>query len=259
MKDKIIIFDLDDTLILEEALAKKAFLKTCSLAEKKYKIDRYSLYETVKAKAKVLWHGYETEDYAMKIGISSWEALWGDFSGDDENLKIIRSFIDEYRLNSWYSALLEYNVDDIEFSKKLACKFISARAKLNEFFPESLSVLKKLFKTYRLGLLTNGAPGIQWAKINKSGIKKYFNHIIISGEVGIGKPNIEIFNEVLNKFKAIKDNIIYIGNSPRSDIDGAKNAGFYTVWINRDGKQYEGKHKPDKTIKNLKEIFKIIP
>ncbi len=258
MKDLVIIFDLDDTLILEEPLAKKAFLTTCALAEDKYGISRYSLYETARAKSKELWYSYDTKDYVQKIAISSWEALWGDFSGDDENLGKIRGFIDDYRLNTWRNALLEHKIDDLEFSKVLADKFVAARSALSEFFPESLSVLKRLARNYRLGLITNGAPGIQRAKIRMAGIKKYFDHIIISGEIGMSKPNAGIFFKALDAFHTTKDRVIYIGNNLRSDVAGAKNAGLYTVWINRGKKENDGTTKPDAAIVNLKKIYKII-
>ena len=50
--------------------------------------------------------------------------------------------------------------------------------------------LIKLREIYQLALVTNGAPDLQREKIQGSKLALYFDAILISGEVGIGKPDI---------------------------------------------------------------------
>ena len=87
-------------------------------------------------------------------------------------------------------------------------------------------MLDHLVSEFQLGIITNGAPDLQWEKINGGNLKKYFKHIIISGEVNYGKPDKQIFNVALNKFQVNKESVIMIGDSIDSDIEGAKASGI---------------------------------
>lgn len=81
-----------------------------------------------------------------------------------------------------------------------------------------------------LVLITNGPERTQRDKIEKLGLGDYFDEIIISGEVGFAKPNPIIFKIAHLR---VGEKGPYIGNSPRHDVKGAKEAGFRSVLIDR--------------------------
>ena len=110
---KAIIFDLDDTLVVEKASADAAILETCELVKTKYQIDPKLLFKTVKETCRTLWHQAPARQYCLDIGISSWEGLWAKFLGENGELKILREWAPKYRLNSWYGSLCKHGIDDI--------------------------------------------------------------------------------------------------------------------------------------------------
>lgn len=114
-----IIFDLDDTLIVEVAAVEAAFLATCQLAHKKYGIDTQKLYHTVKNQGRQLWNDFANIQYCDNIGIGYWEGLWGNFIGNDRNLKFIRDRIPNYRYEVWSNALAEFKINDSIFVLQL--------------------------------------------------------------------------------------------------------------------------------------------
>ncbi len=83
---KVVLFDLDDTLVIEERAADQAFITTCKIVAKKFGIDSELLYSTIRNISRGLWRSSSTIDYCRSIGISFWEGLWVNFDGDDANL-----------------------------------------------------------------------------------------------------------------------------------------------------------------------------
>ncbi len=259
MKKTVIFFDLDDTLVVEEACAERSFIATSIYAQKKYGINPNELHVSVRTRARELWHKMPTYPYCSEIlGISSWEALWAKFIGENKNLKKLNKLAGQYQTNSWYKGLLDFNIDDRTFAKELSRRFNIERRKRHILFPEVMEVLKKIASNYRLGLITNGTPDLQWEKIKGAGIESFFEHVVISGDVNVKKPNKEIFLRAIISFKTTKENCIMAGNSLGSDILGAKNAGIYSIWINRNKKELKGDIQPDKIITNLNELTEIL-
>ena len=73
MAIRSILFDLDDTLVIEGASADAAFLATCARAHEKYGIDPEALHQTVRHHAGELWRASPTITYCRAIGVSSWK------------------------------------------------------------------------------------------------------------------------------------------------------------------------------------------
>ncbi len=249
----VLFFDLDDTLVIERASAEEAFLAAARLAQERYTIDPELLSQQVKIRARELWHELPTYPYCVKIGISSWEGLWGDFTGEHRMLGELSRLTDRYRLDSWHRALRDSDIDDRELALELSGRFIAERRKRHIPFPETAAVLTDLAAGSRLGMITNGAPAIQREKIEGSGIGHFFDDIIISGEVNAGKPEREIFRLAMNRFNAEPAACAIVGDSINRDIAGGQQAGMRTIWINRDGKKLET-HRPDHIIASLTEI-----
>jgi putative hydrolase of the HAD superfamily len=258
MKDKIVFFDLDETLMLEKASAEESFISASGYAEERYRISPVKLSESVRRRARELWHKMPTYQYCRDIGISSWEGLWGNFSGEHEKLRELHLLAEEYRINSWRQALLDLDVDDEGCAIELSRRFAVERRKRHILFPEVLSVLSEIRNDYRLGLITNGAPDIQRDKIAGAGIESLFEHIIVSGEVNVGKPQREIFLIAIERFRANTMNCTMVGDSINRDIGGAKNAGIHSIWVNRYGQENGREIQPDYTIDNLLELPEIL-
>ena len=73
-----------------------------------------------------------------------------------------------------------------------------------------------------VGLVTNGPADVQRDKIDLLGLWPEIDFAVISGEVGVEKPDPAIFREALRAGNATAADAIYIGDSPEFDMDGAR-------------------------------------
>ena len=250
-----VLFDLDDTLVVEYRSADEAFIETINLIE--HRIHKDEFIKAIRYQAREQWYKLPTIDYCLKVGISSWEALWADFTGEQENLKQLKSLADTYRFETWNETLHRFNINNSEVAFKLGNEFKRIRNSKHVLYPDTLDILNFLKPVYKLGLISNGAPDLQWKKINGSNLKHYFDCIVISGEHGYGKPDARLFSAAMNGLKAAKSRTIMIGDSLESDIKGAKNFGLKTIWINRNNHP-TCDLKPDYEIDYLLKIKDIL-
>jgi len=253
-----ILFDLDDTLVVEVASADAAFLATCAIARERYGIDPEQFHQTVRDKARELWHTSLTHPYCRAIGISSWEGLWARFVGDETGLEALRVWAPTYRHESWHRALAEYGVRDHSFADQLADTFQRARRTRHIVYPDVEPALKALRRTYRLALVSNGAPDLQREKIRGSKLGPYFDAVIISGEVGVRKPQPRVFTLALDRLDVGPETAVMVGNSLESDIAGAQQAGLRAIWLNRGAKECNPTIQPDAEITSLSELRSLL-
>lgn len=93
-------------------------------------------------------------------------------------------------------------------------------------------VLDYLHGRYDMAIITNGFKEVQYDKIIKSGLSKYFRKIFISEEVGAQKPKKEIFEYAIKSMNAPKNSSLMIGDSWDADIVGAMNFGIDQIYYN---------------------------
>jgi putative hydrolase of the HAD superfamily len=250
-----IFFDLDDTLVVEEASVEEAFLAAGARAQRKHGIDPQAFTQSIRQNARRIWKASPINPYCQTIGISSWEGLWARFLWDDPNMKALREWAPTYRREAWSSALAEHGVDDAPFAEELVTIFQNERRARHIPFPDSEPVLKELGKNHRLGLISNGVPDIQREKIEGAKLIHHFESITISGEVGIGKPDAQIFEAAMDALKVPAGAALMVGNSLKRDIAGAQRAGLRAIWVNRPGFEPRDDIAPDIEIKNLLELL----
>jgi len=118
-------------------------------------------------------------------------------------------------------------------------------------------LLLDLKGAYRLGLLTNGQPDMQWPKIKTLGIEGLFDAIVISGEVGIYKPDRRIFEVLLARLGMEAHRTLYVGDSQEMDVAGAKSAGMRSAWVRRNG-EGDPATAPDVSIGRVDELREVL-
>src|SRR5271170_2940119 len=177
LKVRAVIFDLDETLIEEEATNDASALAAGRIAQARRGVDPVALLAALRRRSRELFLAGPMIDYCRDIGISAREALWGSFTGDDSSLAQLRDWMPSYRLHSWMGALNESGIDDHALAAELAEFFAIDRRRRHVVFAETEQVLHELKKYFRLALLTNGAPDIQGAKIEGSNLASFFETI----------------------------------------------------------------------------------
>ena len=101
------------------------------------------------------------------------------------------------------------------------------------FIPGAVELLEYLAPKYRLYLASNGTARVQAARLDSSGIRRYFSDIFISQEMGADKPGAVFFQRCFARIPGFSpDRGIIIGDSLTSDIRGGNNAGLKTCWFN---------------------------
>lgn len=97
--------------------------------------------------------------------------------------------------------------------------------------PGAIDFVRALAEKYPLTIVSNGFVEVQYKKIEASGLRNCFAHIILSEEVGCQKPNPKIYEEALRQNGLKADDVLMIGDSWTSDIQGAINAGIDQLWV----------------------------
>ncbi|MBW2971046.1 HAD family hydrolase [Candidatus Woesearchaeota archaeon] len=120
-------------------------------------------------------------------------------------------------------------------------------------YPETLKVLQTLKKKYKIVLISNTDCFSIKSVVEKFELDKYFDLMVFSYDTGMLKSNPKAFENALKKLKLKKEDVIMVGDSMESDIQGAKNAGIDAVLIDRrDRREFENK------IVTLDELEKLL-
>lgn len=120
-------------------------------------------------------------------------------------------------------------------------------------------ICKKLYGKFRLYIITNGFAKIQHGRFDQSVLKKYFENIFISEEIGAEKPSIDYFNAVAAAIPDFdREKALVIGDSVTSDIKGGIAAGIDTCWFNPNRKIAPDGMNMTYIINDLSEIENIL-
>lgn len=131
--------------------------------------------------------------------------------------------------------------------------FIQARNQI-DLYDDVLPGLALLSGRYRLSTASNGN-----ADLTKVGIAHWFERSISAREVGVAKPGAAIFRKVIEGTDLQMSDVLYVGDDPALDIEGARNAGMNTAWVNRNGDPWPATLVPaDYAITAITELASLL-
>lgn len=260
MGKQAVLFDLDDTLLWDDRSVKEAFETTCKAGAEAAGVDPEQLEESVRKEARALYESYETFPFTKMIGINPFEGLWANFrEGEQEEFRKLERLAPGYRKEAWTRGLRALGVEDEILGAKLAEQFPAERRSRPIVYDETFRVLDALKGKYKLLLLTNGSPDLQREKL--AGVPElvpYFDHIIISGEFGEGKPAASIFRHALERLGIEPEHGIMVGDKLTTDILGANTIGITSVWVNRHSAVRNDDIIPSHEIAHLEELLLLL-
>ena len=111
-------------------------------------------------------------------------------------------------------------------------------------------------KGYRLHMCSNGFHEVQYKKLAACGLRDHFDTIILSEDAGVNKPSPLYFDYALRASGASRETTVMIGDNLQTDIIGARDAGFDTIFFNRWNVDPSG--IPDHTVMSLQEIEELL-
>jgi putative hydrolase of the HAD superfamily len=141
--------------------------------------------------------------------------------------------------NQCNKQMLEYlgvDGDTVAIAKQITDVFPTSSAiqwRIYSDVPNSLGELKEM--GFALGVISNFDPFLKDI-LARLDLAQYFNVIIASTEVGVLKPDPEIFRLALEKVGLDAEDSIYVGDAYYPDIVGATSAGLTPVLIDRDNR-----------------------
>ncbi len=164
-----------------------------------------------------------------------------------------------------YRRLLEREgYDDLNLARQIAEEYRRIRIASVNLYPGTNELLQDLSLRFSLGVISNGPSPVQRAKLSKFHLGDYFDAIIISGEVGVEKPEKAIFRAALGEVGADAEESAHVGDSLMHDIVGARGAGLVSFWVNRQARDYlhpdanVSDVAPDYELSDLRELPPIL-
>lgn len=134
----------------------------------------------------------------------------------------------------WYQALLEkwgcaYRLS----AKELAEHYDTTFGDHNVIFEHTVPLLKELKKRGKLvGVITNGPSYLQNHKMDESGLREYCDIVVVSGDLGVHKPDKKIFEITAERLGLKCEECVYVGDHPINDIQGALSSGMSAIRMN---------------------------
>ena len=105
--------------------------------------------------------------------------------------------------------------------------------KVVDLLPGAVDVILELKRRgYILGAVTNGVSSLQNLKLDTAGIRGYFDLTVVSGDIGIYKPDRRIFDEAARRAGVENSEVVFVGDHPVNDIQGALGAGMKAIRMN---------------------------
>ncbi len=234
-----VFFDLDETLLDDDAAMRGAASLTCHALARKYPwLDIENLADTYTRLSNEAWTSYGSVPKATGSVVSSGR---------------------EIRQQVWGRALSLYGISHRDAAELAATVYQQERRRTYRLFPDAVELLTAILGRFKTGIITNGAGDVQREKILVTGIGAFIDELFISGELGVGKPDPEIFRIGLQTLGVSSDEALHIGDSLSSDIAGAKSAGMQTVWVNRKNMPRDPQlPTPDIEIPSLTNLMPIL-
>lgn len=123
----------------------------------------------------------------------------------------------------------------------------------------AVDVMQSLHGKSRLVIVTNGLQAVQRSRFAHSVIKDFITDIVISEEIGVAKPHTRFFEIAAARLgNPDKKEVLIIGDSLTSDIQGGVNYGIDTCWYNPRSEPKPNDIQITYEIKHLRELLEIL-
>ncbi|WP_216830009.1 HAD family hydrolase [Alkalihalobacterium elongatum] len=241
MRWRTVCFDLDNTLFSHEDAFEKAIcycfekLQEQWLQENRIEspIDVAMWFKTFKKYSDLHWNQFETRKITAQT----------------------------YRRLRYHDTMKEFQMP---YSDKEADAFHAQYYDIVDSFSEPFEGLDELMnelkeRNVKVGIITNGGVDTQYRKIEKIGLSSFINNdqIFVSDELGVAKPNREIFDLALRKL-GVTNEKLFIGDSWEHDVCGAIDAGWDAIYLNTRKQPASTDHEPVATYTKLTQVLNLI-
>jgi putative hydrolase of the HAD superfamily len=233
-----VFFDLDDTLLDDDRCWRVAVSRTCrDLALRHPSVDR-----------RMLETGY----------LETSPRLWATF-GSAPRTAAGASTARDLRLAVWQSVLDGCGVEAPGVASEAVDVYERHRRGTYACFADVRSVIERLRERLRLAVITNGPSEGQREKLDITGLTPLLDLVVVSSDLGVGKPDAAIFRFALDQLGLDPACVWHVGDNLLTDVGGARNTGLGSVWLNRRRlPPTEAAPSPDHEIATLTELLALL-
>jgi putative hydrolase of the HAD superfamily len=234
---RAILFDLDDTLILGDALTDASWMLAC---------DRYWARTPA---------GSATELREAIRAQSNW------FYSDLARFRQGRMNLDETRHQLVAGALQSLGQPSEELSQSIAAAYAAEKDRTTALVPGAVETLIGLRAAgVTLGLITNGQGASQRQKIERFELAPFFDTMVIEGEFGAGKPNPSVYVSALAVLGVDAADAWMVGDNLEFDVAASQRLGLRGVWVDfrGHGLPAETNVRPDAIVHAVSELSELL-
>jgi putative hydrolase of the HAD superfamily len=155
-------------------------------------------------------------------------------------------------------AFAEMGLDRLDVATEIAKRYRDLREERVCLFPGAVEALERLRGMgVRLGMITNGGSAGQRAKIERFALAPYFDHILIEGEFGLGKPHPQVYEAALQALGSELVHAWSVGDNLEWDVGAPQALGVYSIWVDgqRSGLPAGATVRPNRIIQLLSELL----
>jgi 2-haloacid dehalogenase len=242
---------------VDPSLCKNSLTKTTNMMKYKWllfdadgTLFDYDKAERLALKNTFAQIGYPFEEHYLNEYQRINRAIWLDFE---------KGRINQQRLRTRRSELLFEAINLHYDPQDFSVKYLANLAQGIYLIDGAERIVESLSRKFGVAIITNGLMDVQKPRFDKSSIRRYVKEIIISEEVGAAKPDKKIFDIAFERMRhPAKDEVLIIGDSLTSDIQGGHDYGIDTCWFNPEGKTNHQKIASDFEIQKLDELYRIL-
>jgi HAD superfamily hydrolase (TIGR01549 family) len=189
----------------------------------------------------------------LQANIAAWNSYWPEVErrcwvGDIDVLDVSREV--------WRRALDACGHDDPSVVARAYDTHQQIGRDMSRLFDDVPGFLAALQEAeIATALVTNSSTRTQLAKLEAVGLESAFDVVVISGSIGVAKPDVAIFEAALCRLRLTSRDVWHVGDSLSTDVAGAAAAGIPSVWLNRNRRQIAPSDpRPDLEISSLREL-----
>ncbi|MFB6098008.1 MAG: HAD family hydrolase [Salinibacter sp.] len=104
------------------------------------------------------------------------------------------------------------------------------------FIPGARDAFEAIAEHHPVGVMTNGFAEVQEKKLDRFPVlREKSEAIVVCEEVGVLKPDPAAFDHATEAAGVSHEDVLYVGDSYRSDVEGARPVGWRVAWYARHG------------------------
>lgn len=193
----------------------------------------------------------------LRANTAAWMSYWPEVErscwlGEMDVLDVSREV--------WRRALLECGCDDPLIVARAYETHQRIGREMDRLFDDVPGFLASLREAgIATALISNSSPRSQIARLEAVGLAESFDAVVISGQIGVAKPDGGIFEAALDLLELTGDGVWHVGDSLSTDVAGSTAAGIGSVWLNRDGRvRRPADPRPDVEVASLHGLLGLL-